>query len=567
MLMRKKEKILSEYIDSLNAEIKPARHGKPAESAELEELMDTVRKVRSLREPAMPGDGFESRVISGLSKTGPIHKKGASSKSSAKYARNRVWQKSLAAVATIALIAVLAYFILPFGNSNIVHAMERSFDAVKAYHGILEIATIDGQGQETIQMVLDVWADKEGRYHVAHIEGTYDGLITANNGRTKWQKRAEEKSLNVFPAFPDPYRFAFELGKEIELAANAIEIREVGEDTIAGRQTTVLEVTPQGGLSYRIWVDKETKLPLRKQSGMFNAIQYRMTYKDVEFADAIPDELMSLSVPDGFTVVDENPMQLVSSIEEAGAIAGFLPAISLEAPEGFEIERIAVETETKTIKMYFISSSDGYEKAVLSLRRTNSGFEPDAMAVLGKIGDVDTEIILNVQDDLGTIPGGGVYGGSNDICSVRWQHDAYEYKLVANISPEGLTVFIKDLFGKELTIPAAYEEPQEGPMIKVPYDIEVEKNTQKSVDSGSSPWRLDPVYVAQVFVSLEMSPGGIEGDYPIDYDDLSILSNDGVNAIIEVNDPESPISRVYLERLVRQDDTGIWTVVGYDPAP
>jgi len=217
--------------------------------------------------------------------------------------------------------------------------------------------------------------------------------------------------------------------------------------------------------------------------------------------------------------------------------------------------------------MYFISSSDGYEKAVLSLRRTNSGFEPDAMAVLGKIGDVDTEIILNVQDDLGTIPGGGVYGGSNDICSVRWQHDAYEYKLVANISPEGLTVFIKDLFGKELTIPAAYEEPQEGPMIKVPYEIEVEKNTQKSVDSGSSPWRLDPVYVAQVFVSLEMSPGGIEGDYPIDYDDLSILSNDGVNAIIEVNDPESPISRVYLERLVRQDDTGIWTVVGYDPAP
>ena len=84
--MRKKEKILSEYIDSLNAEIKPARHGKPAESAELEELMDTVRKVRSLREPAMPGDGFESRVISDLSKTGPIHKKGASSKSSAKYA-------------------------------------------------------------------------------------------------------------------------------------------------------------------------------------------------------------------------------------------------------------------------------------------------------------------------------------------------------------------------------------------------------------------------------------------------------------------------------------------------
>lgn len=104
------------------------------------------------------------------------------------------------------------------------------------------------------------------------------------------------------------------------------------------------------------------------------------------------------------------------------------------------------------------------------------------------------------------------------------------------------------------------------PRVEVPYDIEVEINTQNSVDAGSSPWRLDPVYVAQVFVSLEMSPGGIEGDYPIRYDDLSIISDDGVRAIIEVNDPDSPISRVYLERLVRQDSTGIWTVIGYDPA-
>lgn len=565
--MRKKEKILSEYIDSLNADRRPAQHGKPAESAELEELMDTVRKVRSLREPAIPGDGFESRVTSGLSKTGSIHKESASSILSAKYDRKRVWQKSLAAVATIALIAVLVYFILPFGNTNIVYAMERSFDEVKAYHGILEIATIDGQGQETVQMVLDVWADKEGRYHVAHIEGTYDGLVTANNGQTKWQQRAEAKSVNVFPAFPDPYRFAFELGKEIELVTSAIKIKEIGDETVAGRQTTVLEVTPEGGLSYRIWIDKESKLPLRKQSRMFNAIQYRMTYKDVEFTDAIPDELMSLSVPAGFTVVDENPEQLVSSIEEAGAIAGFMPAISLEAPEGYVIERITVETETKTIKLYYISSSDLNEKAVLSLRSTNNGFEPNAMAVLGKIGDVDSEIILNVQDESGTILGGGVYGEANDICSVRWQQDGYEYKLVGNASPERLSAFIKALFGKELTIPAAAEEPREEPMIKVPYDIEVERNTQKSVDAGSSPWRLDPVYVAQVFVSLEISPGGIQGDYPIDYEDLGILSNDGVKAIIEVNAPDSPISRVYLERLVRQDSTGIWTVVGYDPAP
>lgn len=56
--------------------------------------------------------------------------------------------------------------------------------------------------------------------------------------------------------------------------------------------------------------------------------------------------------------------------------------------------------------------------------------------------------------------------------------------------------------------------------MKVPVDMEAEENEQRSVDSGHSPWKLDPVYVAQVFISLEMSPNGIEGDYPVQYENL-----------------------------------------------
>jgi len=70
--------------------------------------------------------------------------------------------------------------------------------------------------------------------------------------------------------------------------------------------------------------------------------------------------------------------------------------------------------------------------------------------------------------------------------------------------------------------------------------------------------------VAQVFVSLKISPEGIVGDYPVNYDDLVIAANDGVRAKIEVNSDKTDIKTVYLERLIRQDDTGIWTVTGYD---
>jgi hypothetical protein len=98
----------------------------------------------------------------------------------------------------------------------------------------------------------------------------------------------------------------------------------------------------------------------------------------------------------------------------------------------------------------------------------------------------------------------------------------------------------------------------------VPVNMEVEENDQKSVDAGGSPWKLDPVFVAQVFVSLEISSEGIQGDYPIKYEELKIIRNTGKDAIVEVNCAKTPISKVYLKKLVRQDSTGIWTVTGYD---
>ncbi len=105
---------------------------------------------------------------------------------------------------------------------------------------------------------------------------------------------------------------------------------------------------------------------------------------------------------------------------------------------------------------------------------------------------------------------------------------------------------------------------EHNPEVTVDTDMEIEKAEQIAADSGSSPWKLDPVYVTQVFVSLQLSPEGIVGDYPVNYDDLTIVENDGVNVKIDVNSDKTDVKTVYLERLIRQDDTGIWTVIGYD---
>jgi hypothetical protein len=101
--------------------------------------------------------------------------------------------------------------------------------------------------------------------------------------------------------------------------------------------------------------------------------------------------------------------------------------------------------------------------------------------------------------------------------------------------------------------------------VAVDYDMATEEDSQKSVDEGHSPWRLDPAFVAQVFVGGQMEPGGIEGDYPIPYEDFKVTKNEGGEAVVEVDNDQSPTATVCLKQLVRQDDTGIWTVVGYEP--
>lgn len=100
--------------------------------------------------------------------------------------------------------------------------------------------------------------------------------------------------------------------------------------------------------------------------------------------------------------------------------------------------------------------------------------------------------------------------------------------------------------------------------VEVPVNLEIEKGDQKNADKGSSPWKLDPIFVSQVFVSLQISPEGIQGDYPVKYEELMLVESSNNEAVVEVNAKNTSIKKVYLKRLVKQEDKGIWTVVGYD---
>lgn len=554
-MMNSKEEKLSVYIDSLNEEKKPKEHGSEIESEEMEELFKTVRLVRSLKEPDLPKGFYAQNLTDNISRQLLKERKATKPR--------RRWVYGIASAAAAVALILTLNTVRTYNRTNMVYAMEQAFKDVKAYHGVLEIVEINGAGKSTTQSKVEVWADKEGRYYVKGLEGPQKGLITVNDGQKKWQIQPEEKEVDIFSAFPDPYRFIFELGKEIEDVKNAISTKTAGEEIIAGRSTTVMEVTPNGGSTYKMWVDKETKMPLQKQSAMEFSLQYRIRYISIDFTEALPKELLTYNVPIGFKETNTNSEQVVNCLEETKGIVGFTPNMPNNVPAAFIQTNTAVVNNIKAVKLNYSSLDDKKKISVIQKKATDE-FKASPIAMLGKINNSAAEVQSPMQDESGILQGGGTYAGLTGITSVRWQQNGFEYAVIGNTSLEDIILFIKGFTN------GIVELPMEGqflgkPQVEVPFDIKAEEGDQKNADAGHSPWKLDPAFVAQVFVSLKISPEGIKGEYPIKYEELKVVQNTGKEAVVEVTGNKTPIRKVYLKRLIRQDNTGVWTVIGYDP--
>ncbi|MEY8355504.1 hypothetical protein AALB39_19390 [Lachnospiraceae bacterium 54-53] len=535
------ERKLSEYIDYLNSGRRPREHRNGLEEEEKEDrdLLETVRIVKSLREIEYPDDKFPQRLMSSLSGRDAIKKK------KSRLAKYALIYTTAAAAAILLFVSV--YRFLPDKGAGIVYAVENAMKEVRAYHGIIEVSETNALGETITQSKREVWADKNGNYYMTDLEGTSGGLITGNNGMQKWQIRPEEEKAYLLPAFPDEWRFTFELGNEIDDAAKAQTVKIIGEETVGERKATKLQIIPDGGEAYYLWVDNETDLPLRRVSAMQNAVQTRAEYTFFELIDEIPRDLLVYETPDEYEQADANGEQVVATLEEAKGLAGFMPKLPDGSIKGYVLNRITVEKDNAAVRLYY-SNGNPADKIAVTQAKAAGELVPSFAAILGSVNDNRAEIITG-----------------EPARSIRWQEGGMEYCVLGTGTLEEAAAFAEALSGGKTVIPEAAEQDGE-PGVKIEVDPSVEENEQKSVDAGHSPWRLDPVYVSQVFASLLLSPEGISGDYPIAYESIEIIRNNGTDAVAEIRDPKSAARYVYLKRLVRQDDTGIWTAVGYDPA-
>lgn len=564
----KKEKLISEYIDILNREQAP---GKDIwEENEMPELTETIRKLKGLKDPEYPGKDFERKLADTTWKAYQekdgyknVTEAAREKKTAGTQSRRRSYLKP--AFWGVGAAAAVFLGVLYFRDSNQfinnpVYAMEQAYEEAGAYHGILTITSINQEGEKNLQAEREVWADKEGRYYVKELEGMNKGLITVNNGAEKWQLDETDKYIGLYEAFPDNYSFTFEIGKEVDEIQKANEVTEMGKETVSGHESVLYLITPKGGDSYKLWVDAKNGLPLKKQTAVSNGISYEMSYQDISYEKEIPAANLSYGDLSGYTVNRDENWQICATMEEAQSLAGITSKLPTMDNTSYSLASIGANAEEQSIKVYFTLKGQDNKISIIE-KAAVSGDETAAGAITGTIGSYNAEIIKDAKEEEGKAVGS--FGEQTGLTSIRWQQDGREYRITGNGSMDEMNVFIKALAGTEAVIAQAATD---APEVKVDYDIEVEEATQKEVDGGHQPWKLDPAFVAQVFTSLLISPEGITGDYPIPYEDFKVVENDGSSVVIAVENEKSPVSKVYLKQLVRQDSTGIWTVVGYDKA-
>lgn len=363
----------------------------------------------------------------------------------------------------------------------------------------------------------ELWSDGD-KYAVRQ----EDGVLTVNNGERKWQIRPESKEVALLPPVPDPVRTGFDLRDEAKLARQYPHT-VAGSEMIAGRQTTKLEIAPPGGLTYYLWIDQETNLPVQLQTAMQNALQTTYTFVNFKPNTQIEANIFTYQTPEGYQVVEEDPGQLVATVEEAAAISRLALLLPREAPDrifAFK-DRIVLEYGDTTIVETF----------------ARGDFEPAANASLGSAAGGPLEVWWE---------------------RLRWRQDDLE------IQVEGpRRVDLAGQIAPGFTLPDTGEKLVNKARVEVPVDMEIIKANQQQVDRGSSPWQLDPLQVSLTFVNLKVSPEGITGEPKVPMESFELVANNGAEAVIAVDG--GTVSKVYLQRLIRQDETGIWTVTGYDP--
>ncbi len=424
--------------------------------------------------------------------------------------RARRWM-GLAAVAAVAAAVIFGTIFLPLGGrASVVQAMEQTISQISSYHAVIE-HRFEGPNPGQVEVrTEEVWYQGD-KYAWRNPEG--EEIIS--DGEREWKINHYSRVVDYsFPLAPKLHPFQpANLLKAVRNQPYTI----VAHEQVAGRPATRVSFAVPQLKSYEMWIDTETKLPLQIEMHYWAGTVAIMSYKTFELNLTIPADRFAFKHPDGYSRADIGAR--VASLEEAERRTGIKPVKLNESPS-------IVVLAGNTIYMGFgdVLVTQGPENYLI----------PDQRRAYGWSGEGP---VWSHGDQWFTWNQGGV--GFN----VRGGDRAVD--IVRQILPD-------------LSLPyEPYRNPYLVSLIEEPVQVDMEAAMAAEIEHARAPRahadRALPIPVAQRFVAQSAQ---------VPDSAFLVAGNNGGEAIVTV--AEGPISKVYLRRVARQDEQGLWWVIGFD---
>jgi outer membrane lipoprotein-sorting protein len=203
-----------------------------------------------------------------------------------------------AAVILIAALIGLHYIAGPFGATSTVYAevAERLHKALTMTYTVTTSTQLEGMPDMEIEV-----AFKEPGLMRMTMAGGYVSVMDSVQGKglsiIPAKKQFIEMDLSNLPDDPGQNQFnAIEKLRSLPDRAD----EELGTREIDGRVVQGFRVTEEG-VTHTVWIDPKTRELVEVETEIANAPGMSSTMTDIRFDVELPDELFSITPPDGYT--------------------------------------------------------------------------------------------------------------------------------------------------------------------------------------------------------------------------------------------------------------------------
>lgn len=342
----KKEQVLSDFIDDLIDEKKPGAYDSE-ENREMEKLFETVRAVKRTREGAVrSGAGAEKSYRSG---NGPGNQRssGRPRKPKGRGGPGGPFRRFAlaAAVAAIFLLAFIGGLNFPFsGQENIVEAVVKAYEGLESYEGVVEIRSLSS-GVADFQETVNITYQRPWKYSAVH---RFEGVEMKNVSNGDRLVTIMPNSITVDNVFPEKELWRYHIGAQVWELKNAQEVTEIGEETLLGREAVVLQYRYEEGEEYnRMWIDKRTNLPLKKQLFIHEDRALVVQFTELTVNPSVDDDMFHYVLEEGELGIASAEHPDVRELNRQGQLSEVETAADLDAvlrhlPGGYELFKVGI---------------------------------------------------------------------------------------------------------------------------------------------------------------------------------------------------------------------------------